>query len=500
MYEQIFSAIENGENVRQQLIGLRKEIKTAIDSGAARIFTDGQQQLLTGLLKAEDAKTRKNAVLILGEAACTASADAIYAAYLQEKTLFVRASYLTALKNMDYRPYKEGLKQRLDDLTAMAILPEEKKHYDEERRLLEEMVMSLEKPEKHRFTGWKLTNDILCVTSPGMEQLFFELLPEKTRQTARILNGGVHIQTDQLRKVAQIRIFKQLLFRFSTAKAAAGDWQGAADSLLGAGLVSFLEERHEGSQPFCFRIDLRTQMSAEDKAKFIRRLAGALETGSDHRLINSPSYYEFEIRVIEDKKQQLHFYVRLATMPDLRFAYRKHALPTSMHPVRAAEIALLAKPYLEENASVLDPMCGVGTLLIERAKLLPVRHLYGIDIYGEAIRFARENTAAAKLEAYYIQRDLRDYKSNFLFDEVMTQLPGTSAKGRDQEQLMLFDALIRRLPELLAEGKRLIIFTDKPGDFKRLAEKAGYLQEEADFSLSGNRKDHLLVFKLAYLL
>ena len=40
----------------------------------------------------------------------------------------------------------------------------------------------------------------------------------------------------------------------------------------------------------------------------------------------------------------------------------------------------LAKPYLKEDAAVLDPFCGVGTMLIERNKVLPARSLYGIDI------------------------------------------------------------------------------------------------------------------------
>ena len=500
MFEQIFSAIKEGENVRQQLIGLRKEIKAVIASGASRVFTDEQEQILTGLLEAEDAKTRKNAVLILGEAACTSGADKIYEAYLREKTLFVRSSYLTALKNLDYRPYKEGLKERLNELNAMPILPEEKKHYDEERQLLEEMVMALEKPAKHRFTGWQLESDLLLIVSAGMEDLLVDRLSGPAQRNAHILKGGVRLKTDRLKELMQIRICKQVLFRFSQARAAAGDWQGAADSLLGAGLVEFLKARHEGSHPFCFRIDLRTKMEAEEKTRFIRRMAGALETGSDHQLVNAPSFYEIEIRVIEDKKAQYHFYVRLATIPDRRFAYRKHALPTSMHPVRAAEVALLAKPYLEENASVLDPMCGVGTLLIERAKLVPVRNLYGVDIYGDAIRFARENTEAAGMEAYYIQRDIRDFRSNFLFDEILTQLPAAASKDREQEVLMLMDGLIRRLPELLLPEKRLIVCTDMPERFLQLAGKSAYLHKEADIPLSGNRGDHLLVFKFAYLL
>lgn len=50
---------------------------------------------------------------------------------------------------------------------------------------------------------------------------------------------------------------------------------------------------------------------------------------------------------------------------------------------------------LKENAQILDPFCGVGTMLIERDIRVPAREKYGIDIFGEAIRGARENASYA---------------------------------------------------------------------------------------------------------
>ena len=37
---------------------------------------------------------------------------------------------------------------------------------------------------------------------------------------------------------------------------------------------------------------------------------------------------------------------------------------------------------LKENAQILDPFCGVGTMLIERDIRVPAREKYGIDIFG----------------------------------------------------------------------------------------------------------------------
>ncbi len=48
-------------------------------------------------------------------------------------------------------------------------------------------------------------------------------------------------------------------------------------------------------------------------------------------------------------------------------------------------ITQLAKDYLKEEAQVLDPFCGVGTMLIERNQVKKAKVMYGVDLYGEAI-------------------------------------------------------------------------------------------------------------------
>ena len=53
------------------------------------------------------------------------------------------------------------------------------------------------------------------------------------------------------------------------------------------------------------------------------------------------------------------------------------------------------RAVFKRNAQILDPFCGVGTMLIERDIRVPAREKYGIDIFGEAIRGARENASYA---------------------------------------------------------------------------------------------------------
>jgi tRNA (guanine6-N2)-methyltransferase len=75
--------------------------------------------------------------------------------------------------------------------------------------------------------------------------------------------------------------------------------------------------------------------------------------------------------------------------PDSRFAYRKADVPASLHPTLAAA-AVRFIPIVATD-SILDPFCGSGTLLAERAMRGPYRKLIGVDIEEKALNAARLN-------------------------------------------------------------------------------------------------------------
>ena len=167
----------------------------------------------------------------------------------------------------------------------------------------------------------------------------------------------------------------------------------AAELLWHSDLYAFLTECHEGDAPFFFRLEVK---SAETKTEFVKKLGASLEKKSDWKLANSTTDYEIEIRLIEAKDGSFVPFLKLYSMKMKRFAYRKNAIAMSIHPATAAMLMYLAKPYLKEDAQILDPCCGVGTMLIERDILVPAREKYGIDIFGDALDMARENMELRK--------------------------------------------------------------------------------------------------------
>ena len=89
--------------------------------------------------------------------------------------------------------------------------------------------------------------------------------------------------------------------------------------------------------------------------------------------MNAPSDYEIELRLLEKRDGGYACFLKLLTIAHGRFAYRKNAVAASIHPATAAMIVALAEPYLKENAQILDPFCGVGTMLIERDIRVPAQ-------------------------------------------------------------------------------------------------------------------------------
>lgn len=151
---------------------------------------------------------------------------------------------------------------------------------------------------------------------------------------------------------------------------------------------------------------------------------------------------------------------------DQRFSYRKHTLAVSIRPEQAALIAALARPYLKEHAQVLDPFCGVGTMLIERDFVKPAGVMYGVDLFGEAISGAWENTALAGKNVYYVKRDFFDFTHKYLFDEIFTNLPVRGKQSREEWD-EFYRKFFQKAGELLKSDGIMVLYSDQDGLIKK---------------------------------
>ncbi|WP_425146133.1 methyltransferase domain-containing protein [Deinococcus sp.] len=122
-----------------------------------------------------------------------------------------------------------------------------------------------------------------------------------------------------------------------------------------------------------------------------------------------------------------------------------------------------------EEDRVFNPMCGSGTLLIERALLGPADALVGVDLSEPALDCARQNIAAAKRQIEVAHIDaLHTGLPDRSFDLVVADLPWGDAVGSHHDNEALYPAFLQEMARLTARQGRLCLLTHEIRLFERV--------------------------------
>ena len=486
MIRELVLKIENREELRQSLSSLRASLKDEDNLKSAKELL-GDAGAVAKLLKEEDPKVRKNAAALLGDLRAKEQRDALFLAYEIEEKRFIRSDYLKALGKMDASPYLPQLKQHYDFLVKYVPFEEEKKHVSEELSALEKILRIEDKG--HTFTGWREKLILVLTTNPSYREV-------TERQLCALKKGshplGVKAIVDNLSDVVKIRTFRELLFPLSVKEDIMAELSPAKAGkiLASSNLLDLLKRCHREPGPFYFRLEIRNGMDLKEKSRYAIRAARAMEEESARELINSTDDYEFEVRLLAGKDGKLRPFLKMNTIPIERFDYRLHTISSSIHPSTAALLMELAAPYLKKNAQILDPCCGVGTMLLERLKKMPAREIYGIDIFGDAILGARENAALAKVPAHFIHRDYFDFRHEYLFDEIITNLP-VRGKRTKEEQDEFYRKFFDKSQGHLTSGGYMILYCNEGSFVKKQLRLHPLFRLEKEFVI-GQKGDFVL--------
>lgn len=474
---QIYNQLSARNDVRGNLSQLRQQIKTQDGSKTAYSWIAANEPLMREFLQSDDAKTRKNVALLIGDVAYQPFMELLWNAYEKENTLFVKSAYLTALAHMDAKPLLGQIKNRLSVLSEVEPEEENRKHISEELHALRAIIIQYEGIVRHTFDLKGQKTQMLLIANRMHRELVRRSVPVKD---AALHPLGVLVTTDCMADIWQSRCFREIVFPIQTKPSfLVPKPMEAAKSLMEAGLVEKLLALHSEAAPFYFRIDCKSRMSLEERSTFSKKMADTLESLSGGMLINSTSDYEIELRLIENKDGGFFPCLKCTALKDHRFDYRKNFISASIHPSTAALLVNIAAPYLKEDAQIMDPFCGVGTMLIERSKLVPAREMYATDIFGDAIEKGRENAELADARINFIHRDFFDFKHEYLFDEIITNMPMRGKKSRE-EMDQLYDSFFDKVRTITQREAVIIMYTNEIGFVKkqlRLRSEFKLLQE-----------------------
>jgi 23S rRNA G2445 N2-methylase RlmL len=155
---------------------------------------------------------------------------------------------------------------------------------------------------------------------------------------------------------------------------------------------------------------------------------------------------------------QLVVGIRLSDRSMRQREYRSTSRPASLKPTVAHAMALLSEP--RDDDVVLDPMCGSGTILIERARAARYRLLLGGDSDESAVMAARENIGPRYKPIEINHWDARnlplDYDS---VSAIITNMPFGRQIGTPEENRALYPALLVEWVRVLRPGGKMVLLT-----------------------------------------
>ncbi|MGH2586179.1 MAG: methyltransferase domain-containing protein [Dehalococcoidia bacterium] len=166
---------------------------------------------------------------------------------------------------------------------------------------------------------------------------------------------------------------------------------------------------------------------------------------------------ELWVHLIED-----HFILglRLSGATLRQRTYKQVSLPASLKPTVAAAMALLSQPQPEDV--VLDPMCGAGTILIERAEAGRYRQLLGGDSDPAAVTATRANVGPRHQPIELRRWDARALPiEDGSVSVVISNLPFGRKVGWPAELRTLYPALIAEWSRVTAPGGRMVLLTSE---------------------------------------
>ena len=456
--KELLKQIRAGEDVRKALIAIRSSLSKETES--SKQLLGKELALFEELLKDDDPKVRKNAALILGEMETEEVLPFLFDAYKKEETLFVRADYLKAAAKLDCSAYLPMLREREKELEETPVPEEAGKHMAAEKKALREIIWSCDKPVSHSFHCPDGKIDLILLANRSLRDL---TISQVNAASVRGLGAGARFHGVDLKQVLPIRTYTEMLFPIPSLSSIPEDPQRAGEMLAGAKIPSFLDTMHDGAGAYRCRVEIRGD---KKEGSYIRRLIRALEE-NEPGIVNSVSDYEIEIRLLKLKDGGYMPCLKLYTIPDDRFTYRKGFTADSIAPANAAAIVRYALPYMKEGARVWDPMCGVGTMLIERQMALSAGEMFGTDTFGDAIRMGRENAARCGMNIHFVNRDFASFTCKEPFDEIITDMPARQTDPLTGEKISpegLYRSFFEKIPSMVTEGALLVLYTPRPDE------------------------------------
>lgn len=441
---------------------------------------DFEQTDITAVLSHPDVKVRQFGAYCVAGLYDEAAADELAGAYLREDVEYNKEHFVKALSQIKSFKCPESLYTRMDELLELlrGERTDEHKHYVKEVRLLLGLLRS--DAGRRAFTGQKLKSEIILTTNRNFREVTMSEVKGFPKKT---FNAGVMVMCDDTTALENIRTFEEMLFvpPFDEEEfGVIGTDREIAGRYVREVLKPYILERmkvKKGNRklPVSFRLDIKGETVQNKETELQRFLSEVVEEESGFEFINVRNDFDIQIRFVTRKTGVLKPLVKFFVPGDTRFDYKTVDIAAGIKPYLAALICRLCAEYMSEDARVLDPFCGAGTLLVERDRAMKTEFLFGSDIFPTACASAEKNLTRAGLagKSKIINKDFLSLEHKELFNELITDLPFETEKKTVSDLEKIFTAFFARVDKLLEKGSYMFVYTRNAALFKKQIARHG---------------------------
>jgi 23S rRNA G2445 N2-methylase RlmL len=193
------------------------------------------------------------------------------------------------------------------------------------------------------------------------------------------------------------------------------------------------------------------------RSDFQRAIERGIGERTDHswRLVTEDADVEFWATLIDS---ELILAIRLSDEQMRQRDYKVAHIPGSLRPSVAAALGILSRP--DPDDVVLDPFCGAGTVLIERAHLGRYQLLIGSDTDSSALDAARENIGPRykPIELHTWDAAAIPLPDNSV-SRIVTNLPWGLKHGSHADNRRLYPRVFREFARLIRPGGVCVMLT-----------------------------------------
>jgi tRNA (guanine6-N2)-methyltransferase len=291
----------------------------------------------------------------------------------------------------------------------------------------------------------------------------------------------VHKFTDLPPKYSALKIVRDRLLGLPAVGTAVRMVRGLYPKRGGEGKMRFrVIARQQGEAPYR-RVDLQEAVGKGigQRDDFRWRLA---EDGMEFWVTQHDSTVYVALRISDETMRHR--------------TYKINHIEASLRPTAAAAMVLLTKP--KPNDVFLDPMCGAGTTLIERALMMRYDQLIGGDLSPDAVEQARANIGNKYKPIEIHEWDARSLPiDEASVNAVTVNLPFGVQISTPEENRRLYPAVMKELKRVMVIGARAVLLTSDMRAINRSLERTSgmYIDQQHQVVVLGRRAQLIVVQK-----